>query len=73
MEILRTVDELQRWSRENRKAGKSIGLVPTMGALHAGHLAIEHPGKGKRMVWDSPMPGSFGHMFQAPPAAPRPR
>jgi len=42
-------------------------------ALHAGHLAIEHPGKGKRMVWDSPMPGSFGHMFQAPPAAPRPR
>lgn len=40
MQILRTVDELRQWSREGRKSGKTIGLVPTMGALHAGHASL---------------------------------
>ncbi len=38
--ILQTVDELKNWVRETKGAGKTIGLVPTMGFLHEGHLSL---------------------------------
>src|SRR6516162_7694727 len=40
MEIGRTISDLRRHIAVWRKAAERIGLVPTMGALHEGHMAL---------------------------------
>lgn len=40
MEIIKQITEMQKWSQSMRQQGKTIGVVPTMGYLHEGHLSL---------------------------------
>ena len=44
-QVIRTLSALRSWRAGLRRKGETLALVPTMGALHAGHLALVRTAK----------------------------
>jgi len=40
MKVFNDVKEMQNWCLDKKRQGQKIGLIPTMGYLHAGHLSL---------------------------------
>lgn len=61
--IIETVKELREYLAGQRAAGKTVGLVPTMGFLHEGHLSLIREAKAENdvvVVSDFVNPTQFG-------------
>lgn len=50
MKTITTITELRAALAEYRRAGKTVGLVPTMGYLHVGHMELMRRARGQNDV-----------------------
>ena len=50
MQVLQTISQLKEYVRAQKAAQKTIGLVPTMGYLHDGHLTLARQAKQENVV-----------------------
>lgn len=52
MQIIENIAQMREWSEAERRAGRRIAFVPTMGFLHDGHLALVRSAgaRGDRLV-----------------------
>ncbi|TRW91328.1 pantoate--beta-alanine ligase [Candidatus Methylobacter oryzae] len=76
MQIAKTVSELREIVREWRSAGQSVALVPTMGNLHPGHIALVNRAKEKAnrvvvSIFVNPMQFGVGEDFETYPRTER--
>jgi pantoate--beta-alanine ligase len=50
MKLIKTIDEMRAFRKATRQSGKRLALIPTMGALHEGHLSLVRAAREKSVV-----------------------